>query len=101
MAQSVQQGMAIMYYKWDGANFDFLLDNTNSYDWLDFWYIDKGSMPKGQYPVKQQITYSSTGLLNNDDAAEIHFGQADGTGGYCSVWVQYADGCIVGHYIKY
>jgi hypothetical protein len=86
--------------KWDGINFDLLLDNTSG-DWLDFWFINKGIYGQGATPhgTTEYRLIDWTG--NNDDGAEIHFGQADGTGGYCSVWIQYANGWIVGHYIKY
>jgi hypothetical protein len=30
---------------------------------------------------------------------EIHFGPVDGSSGWCSVWLQYYDGVLVGHYI--
>jgi hypothetical protein len=31
---------------------------------------------------------------------EIHFGQADGTAGWCLVWLQFFNEKMVGHFIK-
>ncbi len=86
--------------KWDGQNFDFLLDNTSG-DWLDFWYFNKETYGQGAIITGTTNYKLIDWANNNDDAAEIHFGQADGTEGYCSVWVQYANGRLVGHYIRY
>jgi hypothetical protein len=86
--------------KWEAQNFDFLLDNTSG-DWLDFWLINKGTYVQGALMDGTTEYKLIDWNNNNDDGAEIHFGQADGTGGYCSVWIQYANGRIVGHYIKY
>jgi len=45
------------------------------------------------------IVLSETNTDNN--GFEIHFGRADNTGKLCSVWLQYFNGALVGHYIIY
>ncbi|HNW90643.1 MAG TPA: hypothetical protein PKN48_13340 [Bacteroidales bacterium] len=88
---------------WDGAD-NIQLTNTSG-DWCDVWWITiKGAV------MASGTNATATGTSNvniisgvddaNDYGFEIHFGQADGTGGWCSVWLQFANSRLVGHYIN-
>jgi hypothetical protein len=88
---------------WDGAG-NIQLTN-NSGDWCDVWWISaKGAV----LACGNNATGSGTSNVSiisgvnvaNDYGFEVHFGQADGAGGWCSVWLQYANGVLVGHYIN-
>jgi hypothetical protein len=90
---------------WDAANSEIELTNTSG-DWLDYWWqAQKGITTSGD------ATSLGTGNSNvaiisgigttNCYGCEVHFGQADGEEGWCSVWLQYANSRLVGHYIKY
>jgi len=68
-----------------------------------FWYkAQLGTLSNGNtgsVPVSDK-TVLLTGWRTDFNGFEIHFGQADGTSGWCSVWLQYLDGHMVGHYIR-
>jgi hypothetical protein len=93
---------------WDKTNNDLELSNTSG-DWLDYWYIrvKPASLGGGVSGDGNALANGSTNVVvvdlstSNNEGAEIHFGQADGNGGWCSVWVQYANGALVGHYLCY
>ena len=89
---------------WDATNGEIELSNTSG-DWCDYWWqAQKGATTSGSSGATATGTSNVaiiSGTNNNDYGFEIHFGQADGTGGWCSVWLQYANGALVGHYIKY
>lgn len=54
----------------------------------------------GEVPPKDKVSViTGTNLDNN--GFEIHFGKADQTGSLCSVWLQYYNGSLVGHYTIY
>ena len=89
---------------WDATNGEIEITNTSS-DWCDYWWqAQKGTTTSGDSGA------INTGLGNvaiisgtntNGYGFEVHFGQADGEDGWCAVWLQYANGVLVGHYIKY
>ncbi len=89
---------------WDATNSEIELTNTSG-DWLDYWWqAQKGATTSGNSGATATGTSNVaiiSGTNNNDYGFEIHFGQADAQGGWCSVWLQYANGALVGHYIKY
>jgi hypothetical protein len=76
---------------------------NSSGDWLDFWWqSQKGSTTAGSAGAHSAGTNTIISAVNtNTNGFEIHFGQADGTDGWCSVWLQYANSRMVGHYILY
>lgn len=39
--------------------------------------------------------------IKNELGFEIHFGESTDGKGYCSVWIQYFEGVVTGHYMKY
>lgn len=88
---------------WDKTNGKFQIINSSG-DWCDLWYTaQKGATSEGG---TNSIATGTTGDIitgTNTDlyGFEIHFGQADGSNGWCSVWLQYCHGVMVGHYIKY
>ncbi|NQT84516.1 hypothetical protein HQ563_15950 [bacterium] len=91
---------------WDRTNGDIEITNTSG-DWCDYWWqAQKGATTSGGSgaipTVSNVVIISGFGLGSpNDYGCEVHFGHADGTAGWCSVWLQYANGNLVGHYIKY
>jgi len=89
---------------WDRTNGEIELTNTSG-DWCDYWWQpQKGATTSGNSGTTANGTSNIaiiSGTNNNDYGFEVHFGQADGTTGWCSVWLQYANGRLVGHYIKY
>jgi hypothetical protein len=79
--------------------------NTNPTLQCNYWYLRQDGLttttgnsllvnPLANKKIITPINTANTGF-------EIHFGQADGTAGWCSVWLQYYNGALVGHYIKY
>lgn len=95
---STRSGTNVLW--WDRTHYDIKLNNTSG-DWLDYWYVDEGAYTKGAIAsgTTNSILIGWTDV--NDQGAEVHFGQADGQNGWCSVWVQYANTVLVGHYMKY
>lgn len=89
---------------WDKASGNIVINNTNA-DYCDYWcQSQKGAVTAGNSGAILPSTSNSiiiSGVNTNGNGFEIHFGQADGTGGWCSVWLQYANGNLVGHYIIY
>ncbi|MEK6676635.1 MAG: hypothetical protein AABZ47_13405 [Planctomycetota bacterium] len=89
---------------WDELNGEIELTNTAG-DWCDIWWqAQKGAVTSGGSTATWTGTSNVviiSGADMNDYGFEIHFGQADGQGGWASVWLQYANGALVGHYIKY
>jgi len=89
---------------WDATNSEIELTNTSG-DWCDYWWqAQKGATTSGNSGATATGTSNVaiiSGTNSNDYGFEIHFGQADSTEGWCSVWLQYANGALVGHYIKY
>ncbi len=99
---STRNGNAVL--SWNGTT-DISITNTSG-DYIDYWCISqKGASTNGSSGAinnpNPTTTTIITGVNTNDYGFEIHFGQADGEDGWCSVWLQYANGYLVGHYIKY
>lgn len=86
---------------WDVNNEEILLSNSGATA-CGFWYrIQEGTVTKGNTGVIQKgEKYSITGWRSDFNGFEIHFGQADGPSGWCSVWLQFMNGKMAGHYIK-
>jgi hypothetical protein len=91
--------------RWNTAGTGSIELTNTSGDWCDFWWqAQKGAATSGgasaiSSPSTNVVIIS--GMNSNDYGCEVHFGQADGQGGWASVWLQYANGVLVGHYIKY
>jgi len=99
---STDGGDRILY--WDKSNGELEITN-NTTDWCDYWWrAQKGGTSSGNASAVNSSTSNYviiSGTNSNDYGFEVHFGQADGTAGWCSVWLQYANGKLVGHYISY
>lgn len=100
---STDGGTRVLY--WDAANDEIELTNTSG-DFLDYWWqAQKGTTTSGN-ATSLETGNSNHAIITeigstNCYACEVHFGQADGQEGWCSVWLQYANSKLVGHYIKY
>ncbi|HOY31636.1 MAG TPA: hypothetical protein PKW80_07125 [Bacteroidales bacterium] len=97
---TTRNGTNVLY--WDGMG-NIQITNTGG-DWCDVWFITvKGTtMACNSLAIaggSSNVTIIS-GMTNNDYGCEIHFGQADGQGGWCTVWLQYANAVLIGHYIN-
>ena len=90
---------------WNADGDWILLTNTNTAKCSWWYYIQNPEAPTtGNTGVVDPSTDMKiiTPVATNDNTGfEIHFGQADGTAGWCSVWLQYCHGVMVGHYMKY
>ncbi|MCX6301115.1 MAG: tail fiber protein [Bacteroidia bacterium] len=68
-----------------------------------YWYTEqgKGAAPTGS-AMRIEIGATEPIVLTVKDGAgyEIHFGDVEGTGGYCSLWLHFAGGVLTGHYIQ-
>lgn len=99
---STDGGTRVLY--WDKTNGQIEITNTSG-DWCDYWWqAQKGASTSGGSSALANGTSNYaiiSGTNSNDYGFEVHFGQADGTEGWCSVWLQYANGHLVGHYLKY
>ena len=99
---STRSGQYDLY--WDKTNSKITARNTNSNYSHVWWQGQQGATPVGGALALLPNTGSYdiiTSLSTNSYGYEIHFGDADGGVGYCSVWIQYSMGRLVGHYIKY
>jgi hypothetical protein len=99
---TTRSGTNELYWDYDFPGGHLELRNTGG-DWLDYWWqSQKGTTMAGRSnALAGSSTFVIEDLTSNNHGAQIHFGQADGQGGWCSVWLQYANGVLVGHYIKY
>lgn len=79
-----------------------LTNNTGGYIHL-WWQAQQGSTQVGNSIVVNSPVGSYQDLTNftaNGQGMEIHFGKEDGST-YCSVWLQYSNGKVFGHYMMY
>jgi hypothetical protein len=80
-----------------------LLENLNKDYWCNYFFriINGASVSSGSGILlyNQNVTVINDKIFDNT-GFEIHFGQTASSAGYCSVWVQYFNGVLVGHYIK-
>jgi len=78
---------------------------TNDHDVLPcgYWYkiMGKGVPVEVSGMVDPKNDWIIEGLNQPGISIEIHFGQAHPDGGFCSIWVQFFEGILAGHYIKY
>ncbi|MBK7131394.1 MAG: hypothetical protein IPH69_00790 [Bacteroidales bacterium] len=89
---------------WNKSTGEISIINTHPTDYCDYWFqTQKGSTTAGNASGIPGATTTSIifGTNTNGYGFEVHFGIADGQLGWCSVWLQYANGTLVGHYIKY
>ena len=89
---------------WDNKDGTISIMNNNDKNSCNFWAKKiEGTTITGRSgivpPKDHANVLSSTNTDNN--GFEIHFGRADNTGKLCSVWLQYFNGALVGHYIIY
>lgn len=68
-----------------------------------FWFRGVGTEPLVGADIADPKTaeFVTSGLKTEGAGVEVHFGHPDPEAGYCSVWVQFIDGTLLGHYIKY
>ncbi len=79
-----------------------LTNNTGTYVHL-WWQAQQGSTLTGYSIVVNNPVgsyYDLTPFTANGQGMEIHFGIENGST-YCSVWLQYSNGTVFGHYMKY
>jgi len=79
-----------------------LTNNTGGYVHL-WWQAQQGSTQVGYSIVVNNPVGSYQDLTNftaNGQGMEIHFGTEEGST-YCSVWLQYSNGKVFGHYMMY
>lgn len=89
---------------WNKTTGEISIINSHPTDFCDYWFqTQKGSTTAGNASGIPGATTTPIimGTNTNGYGFEIHFGIADGQEGWCSVWLQYANGSLVGHYIKY
>lgn len=89
---------------WDnGEGVISLINNSDEFP-CNFWAKKiAGTVTtgiSGEVPPKDKGTVI-TGTNVNNSGFEIHFGKADQTGSLCSVWLQFFNGALVGHYQIY
>ncbi len=88
---------------WDKTNGEIEIHNTQA-DNCEYWYqVQDGSSTSGNSSSIAGTTDSAiiSNTNVNNKGFEIHFGIADDTTGWCSVWLQYVNGYLVGHYMNY
>ena len=92
-----------MELTWDFANDRIMLNNKMSYDIAYWWKSQKDDTSEGKtgFVAKGENQEILSGVNYPLAGFEIHFGQANGSDGWCSVWLQYMDLTMVGHYMKY
>jgi len=98
--QSTYGGRFILL--WDSGKGELQISNEDGSIPCDYWFkkISKEDPEEGSgtVPYSSMITII-TGTNLNGSGFEIHFGQ--GHMGFCSVWLQFFDGKLSGHYSKY
>jgi len=89
---------------WDKTNGEIEITNNSPDSCHYWWQAQKGPTTSGNSGVisdgSENVPIIS-GINTDSYGFEVHFGQADGPYGWCSVWLQYAKGTLVGHYILY
>jgi hypothetical protein len=89
---------------WDLTHDRIILYNSFN-DVIGFWWkTQRGTTAEGSSGIiskGENLDIIPSHVNIDAEGFEIHFGQLNGTGGWCSVWLQYFDGKMVGHYIKY
>lgn len=87
---------------WDVNTDEITITNDNPFDGA-YWYTMQAepAVPTKFFgPLAAEDKLSITGWNSTDFGGfEIHFGQIGAGGTWCSVWLQYFDGKITGHYI--
>jgi hypothetical protein len=98
---SIYGGLFDLY--WDNSAKTLTLRNTHASAYC--WFTTQ-KMVLGTGSIAYEATGFTAGnrlvntFANNGDACVISFGDRD-NGGYCTVWLQYANSKLFGHYIKY
>jgi len=92
-----------MELTWDFVNDKIMLNNKMTYDIAYWWKSQKDGASDGKTGIVPagEMNEILTGVHYPLAGFEIHFGQANGYDGWCSVWLQYMDATMVGHYMKY
>jgi hypothetical protein len=79
------------------------LENINKDFNCNYWYrIVNGptsTVGSGILVYNTSVDIIKDKIFDNT-GFEIHFGQTNAATGYCSVWVQYYSGTLIGHYLK-
>lgn len=87
---------------WDSENSRIVINNPSPHQ-FPYWYrITRGGVtearsgliaPEGMQLLIEEVNVDTAGI-------EIHFGSTNDDTGWCSVWLQYFNKNIVGHYVK-
>jgi len=85
---------------WNVGDDNITITNDNPFPAV-YWYTmraDPVLKENGVIPPEDKVAISG---WNSQESCgfEIHFGQVDAGGTWCSVWLQYYDGKMIGHYI--
>ncbi len=89
---------------WNRGDGILIIDNQNNDFPCHYWYrmISKGISSEGSGAVDPLTSGTIISGANfNGSGIEVHFGFTEPGTGYCSVWIQFIDGVMVGHYMKY
>jgi hypothetical protein len=88
---------------WIKATGEIYIYNYSVTDKCEYWYrTSGGAAASGSLAAGGTASTFISGIGFSDGVgAEIHFGSAHGQQGWCSVWVEYGNGRLVGHYMKY
>lgn len=90
--------------EWDNGDGVILITNNSDELLCNYWAMKISGTTttgkSGEVPPRERVSVISETNLNNN-GFEIHFGKADETGTLCSVWLQYFNGALVGHYQIY
>jgi hypothetical protein len=88
---------------WIKATGEIYIYNYSTTDKCEYWTrTSGGTVSSGSLAAGGTASAFISGIGFSDGVgAEIHFGSAHGQQGWCSVWVEYGNGRLVGHYMKY
>lgn len=88
---------------WIKATGEVYIYNYSTTEKCEYWYrTAAGATGSGSLAAGGSASTFISGIGFTDGVGvEVHFGSAHGQQGWCSVWLQYANGSLVGHYMKY
>ncbi|MGQ9619534.1 MAG: hypothetical protein ACUVTX_00935, partial [Bacteroidales bacterium] len=90
---------------WSKRVGEITLHNTSKGFYCNYWLISQSpesSTKGGAGKVNPESEITLIDNTNIDSSGfEIHFGRAEAGGKMCSVWLQFFNGALIGHYIIY
>jgi hypothetical protein len=99
---TIENGHIVLFYDYTHK----IITLTNNYENdVGYWFkilIDKDNQFAGNGGLaKGESINIEAEFISEFAGYEIHFGDMHAGTGWCSVWLQYLGGRLVGHYIKY